>query len=271
MEENVRQHRLRAIEDPSNQDARLARNRLRLAVWPALSEAFDSAEAALCGVAARAQEADAALTELADMDLALALGAAGLDMRALSGLSVARRANALRTWLGRALGSPPASSLIQRLLAEVTIGRAGTWPVNDRHVLKLYRGRLSLTPIAPARRGDTSLVDLSRPGVVPVPAWGGCFEVACATSGQGLPALAASKAQLRARTGGERFQFAPRGLARSLKTQFQSAGIGEQQRTGPLVWLDDRLAYVPGLGIDSRWWADDEVARVTVLWRADTG
>lgn len=269
IETYVRRHRLRAIEDPSNQDTRLARNRLRLQVWPALSNAFDSAEVALCGVAARAQEADAALTELADLDLASATGAVGLDMRAMAGLSVARRANALRTWLARALGSPPASSLIQRLLGEVVLGQAGTWPVSERHVLKLHRGRLSLVTRAPVRQGDPQGIDLSTPGVVPVPAWGGCFEVAVATDGQGVPAAAALQAQLRLRCGGERFQLAPRGLARSLKKQFQFAGIGDWQRTGPLVWLAGRLAYVPGLGIDARWWCADGAARVTWQWRAD--
>lgn len=265
----VWRHRLRAIEDPSNQDARLARNRLRLLVWPALSEAFDNAEVTLCGVAARAQEADAALTELADIDLASATGAAGLDMRAIAGLSKARRGNALRTWIGRALGSAPASSLIQRLLEEVVPGRTSTWPLSERHVLKLHREHLRVVPKAPVRPGEPQGLDLSRPGLVPVPAWGGCFVVATATSGQGVPAAAAMQAELRPRSGGERFQLAPHGLARSLKKQFQFAGVGEWHRGGPLVWLEGRLAYVPGLGIDARWWGDDGAARVSWQWRTD--
>ena len=66
----VQRHRLQPVEDPSNDDPRLARNRLRLQVWPALTAAFGDAESTLAAAAQRAQEAAAALAELAAIDLA---------------------------------------------------------------------------------------------------------------------------------------------------------------------------------------------------------
>lgn len=269
IESHVRRHRLKAIEDPSNAQTRLSRNRLRLQVWPALSAAFPDVEAALCGVAQRAQEADAALRELAAHDLAGLVSAAGLDWRGLGGLSTARRANALRAWLSSVLPGAVPNTLVARLLGDDVHHASGQWPAAPGLVLSLYRGQLSLLASEAIERGDALTLDLSHPGVVDVPSWNGRFEVSLAADGEGLPQTACAAAQLRARTGGERFQFAPNALARSLKKQYQAAGIAEWQRGGPLVWLDGRLAYVPGLGVDARWWAErPDQARLQLNWIA---
>ena len=55
-----------------------------------------------------------------------------------------------------------------------------------------------------------------------------------------------------ARSGGEQWQAQPRSTPRSLKKQYQAAGIAAWQRDGPLVIADDRLVFVPGLGVDAR-------------------
>jgi tRNA(Ile)-lysidine synthase len=52
----VNRHRIRHVEDPSNQEARYARSRLRQQVWPALSQAFPDAEQCLHAAAAHAQD-----------------------------------------------------------------------------------------------------------------------------------------------------------------------------------------------------------------------
>lgn len=271
IEAYVRRYRLRPIEDPSNQDPRLARNRLRLQVWPALLDGFEGAEVALGHVAERAHEADAALIELADLDLAHRSDPTGLDMLALSTLSVARQANALRAWLGRGMASPPPNTLVRRLLAEAGIGKTAQWPAGTHHVLRLYRGRLQLEPLHSSLIGPmVQRVDLSAPGRVAVPSWRGHFEVTRASGPAGVPMTLALRAQLRPRTGGEKFQRTPKGVARSLKKQYQSAGISADLRAGPLVWLDGRLVYVPGLGIDARWWSDHGQALVTWHWHADS-
>ena len=69
IEAYVRRHRLAHVDDDSNADPRFARNRLRLAVWPALTEAFPAAEVALASAASWAQEATAILAETAEVDL----------------------------------------------------------------------------------------------------------------------------------------------------------------------------------------------------------
>jgi tRNA(Ile)-lysidine synthase len=58
--------------------------------------------------------------------------------------------------------------------------------------------------------------------------------------------------RLVARSGGERWQAQPRSTARSLKKQYQAAGIPESQRDGPLLYAGEQLLFVPGLGLDAR-------------------
>ena len=88
----------------------------------------------------------------------------------------------------------------------------------------------------------------------------------------GVPASVLKACTLRARAGGEQFQLAPRSTPRSLKKQYQDAGVAAWQRNGPLVYADGKLLFVPGLGIDARWLPTGRGARgLTLHWRADGG
>ncbi|NRF69751.1 tRNA lysidine(34) synthetase TilS [Aquincola sp. S2] len=245
IEHYVQRHRLRPIDDPSNADPRFARSRLRLALWPALEGHFPQAETALVAVAERAWEAAAALVELAESDLRALVDERGLDVAAWQALSPARRANALRHWLA---GAP--ESLVQRLLVELPDRRQGAWPLDVQRRLSCYRGRLRFVEGAPSPR-ETPTLDLSTPGIHELPQWQGAIEVTAVASG-GIGVDALRQVSIAARSGGESFQRAPRTPPRSLKKQYQQAGIAPDERSGPLLWSGDRLLFVPGLGIDAR-------------------
>ena len=275
-----RRYRLRPIDDPSNDDTTLARNRLRQQVWPALQAAFPDAEVALAAAARRAQEASSALAELAALDLLPLVDADGsLQVAGWRTLSPARQANALRAWFSARAGAGPAHTLVARLLAEVRLVGAARWPMAGGGSLALYRGRLRLAgagaaPGQPAGQPVTPppsvLLDLSGCGRWPVPGWPGSFEVS-ASVGPGVPADRLRQVDLRPRVGGERFQAAPGSLPRSLKKQYQSAGVPEQQRGGPLVWSGDEvLLFVPGLGPDARCCATAGPDRRALRWCPDT-
>ena len=266
----VKRWRLSHVEDDSNAQPRFARNRLRASVWPALTQAFADAETTLAGVAQRAHEADACLRELAAMDLAQCSKAAGLSLAPWLALSEARRANVLRHWLAQAQTGAVPESLIHRLLVELPNARSAQWPVHDATLLA-YRGGLQLDKRADASasvapRGPVTL-DLSQPGRVELPEWRGAFVVEC-TGGTGLRAASLTSALCRARTGGERFQFAPRSTPRSLKKQFQLRGLPAWQRDAPLVCVGNELVFVPGLGIDARRQCHDDVPRVVLRWES---
>ncbi len=260
----IARYRLRPIEDPSNTDPRFARNRLRLQVWPALTSAFPEVEPALCLAAQRAAEADAALRELAALDLATVADAAGLHRAAWLALSAARRANALRAWLAAQLPRGAAEALLHRLLAEWPQRASGSWPAGQGHALVSYRGVLRLAVDGQAT-GPVLAIDLSRGGCIPVPGWHGAWRVERVERG-GVAVAALQHAEMRPRAGGEQFQRAPRTPARSLKKQYQLAAVAADQRQGPLLWLAGCLAYVPGLGLDARHIAPPGVPQCSLRW-----
>ncbi len=281
IEHYVRRFRLQAVDDPSNADPAFARNRLRLQVWPALTAAFADAETTLAAAARRAQEAAAALAELAAIDLAPLVDPLGrLQVAGWRRLSAARQANALRAWWAAQAGRGAPQSLVARLLAEVPPCGAARWPAGGEWHCVLYRGCLQrVVQLGQTHRpgaADAALgrsppraMDLSRSGCWPVPGWPGAVVVSPAV-GPGLPAEQLRAVQWRCRSGGEQFQLKPNSLPRSLKKQFQAAGVPEHQRGGPLLWsAAGQLLWVPGLGADARQWALAEQPALTLRWCPD--
>jgi tRNA(Ile)-lysidine synthase len=141
VEAYVRRHRLKYVDDASNRDPRYARSRLRVQAWPLLTEAFPHLETALVGVARRMQEADAALSELAQRDRQAGTVVQGaLVVKAWTMLSPARRALQLRHWAREWSAAGMPESLLTRLQDELPAARTGhRWPAPGGE-LRLRRG-----------------------------------------------------------------------------------------------------------------------------------
>lgn len=257
-------HGLDYIDDDSNGDPRYARNRLRLQVWPVLSQAFPAAEASLAQTAEWAQQALALQHEMAAADLAQLAGPEGLDMAGLLTLSPARASNALRAWLHARLGRPAPASLVQRLLHESGAGQ-GAWPCAGAS-LRLYRWRLLHVPTLAACAAPVVELNLGRPGVHPVPAWQGEWIVEAVERG-GVAAACLASLVMRPREGGEQFQRHAAGPPRSLKKAFQSAALPAWQRGTPLLYTGSQLLFVPGLGLDARCLARPGEPQLSLDWR----
>ena len=272
IEAYARRYRLQHIEDESNADPRFARNRLRLAVWPALTAAFAQAETALATTAEWAQQSAAALQELAQLDLERIAESDGLVVDRWSTLSEARRSNALRAWLKAQTGAAASASLVMRLMDElpnVDRARRARWPLADAE-LRLHRGLLRHiamvavpTPCAPRE----ATLNVRRAGSYALPGWGGCLQVRRVAS-DGVPLAWLAPLDLVARIGAEQFQAGPARPPRSLKKQYQSAGVAAWERGGPLFYRADQLVFVPGLGLDARVIGQPGQALVSLQWRA---
>ena len=264
----VRRHRLHHAEDPSNQDPRYARNRLRNALWPTLTSAFPDAEVALQAAAARAQEDLLLRAEVAALDLPALQPGAGMPMPAWLALPPARRRNALHAWLHANLPQGAPQTLLARLCAELPAMSTGCWPAPGGE-LNLYRHQLSwrATPscLANSTPGPV-LLDLSRVGETPVPGWQGRFVVSEADSA-GVPADLLRHVLARPRQAQDRFRLAAGGAARSLKKQFQARAVAAWGRHGPLLnTADGRLLFVPGLGLEASLLAPAGQPQLRVCW-----
>lgn len=269
VEAYIRKHRLKHVDDDSNEDTRFARNRLRHEVWPALVEAFPQAETALAMAADWAQEAQACLAELAASDIASMESAKGLDLVAWHALSTARRSNVLRAWLRGKMGRAAPSSLVSRLMIELEGKSNATWPV-DRGALRRYRGVLSFMAnvdavVEPNTVRRESQLSVKRAGQHRLPGWGGGLHVERVKEG-GVPLAWLAHLDLKEREGGEQFQAGIGRPARSLKKQFQAAAVPQWEREGPLLYSGGQLVFVPGLGIDARVMALPGQPQVTMRW-----
>jgi tRNA(Ile)-lysidine synthase len=270
IEAYVRRHRLRVIDDESNADPRFARSRLRTVVWPAFEQAFPDGEAALARSARWAAQAAAALDDLAQLDLAAAVAQGRLRVAALAPLAGHRRQLALRAWLKAGLGQPPPASLLERLQDELAQARSAAWPCPGGE-LRLVRGWLQLVR-APGSQADavTASPDPSGARVLRFDGWAGSLMVRPVSEG-GLPAERLACAEARARCGAETFQAGPNRPPRSLKKQYQAAGIDRWNRDHPLIYDGDTLLFVPGLGVDARVRAKPGEAQVALAWQPDAG
>lgn len=272
IENYLRQHRLRWIDDDSNADPRFARNRLRIEVWPALQAAFPQAEAVLADAAARAAQASASAADLAAIDLAACTTADGsLALAAWRALPLHRATQSLRFWLARQRVDVAGAGETEALLNAALHGDGpARWPWGDGE-LRRYRGVLSwsATPrLAVSHEAPAAALHITRAGRHRVPAWGGVLLVRRVRSG-GVAWGRLASLELRARAGNDRFQLAVDRPARSLKKQFQAVGLAAWDRAAPVLVAQGQLIFVPGLGIDARALAADGEPQATLEWQPD--
>lgn len=269
----AREQGLRWVEDESNADVSLKRNFLRARVLPALEEAFPGARASIAMSAANLAEASALLDELADQDLQLLAADEGLRIAGLLALGDARARNALRRWCENEGLDWPGSAALGELLRQLAALRPDAriqLSAGDRS-FRVYRGVLHIAQ--PPMSGPACLQPWSGEPMLPVAALHGRMHFTAA-QGAGIAAslLEGRSVTLRSRRGGERLQPDAARPRRTLKNLFQEHGVPVWKRDGvPLVYCDDELIAVPGIGEDCRWRAGAGEPGWVIRWEVLPG
>jgi tRNA(Ile)-lysidine synthase len=268
IEAYVRAHRIRYVDDASNDDPRFARNRLRLGVMPALRAAFPDADHALADAARHAARAKALIDEVAQADAAMACDADTLVLERWRRLSAARQRECLRAWLTPHAEHGVPQALLDRLSQEVAGTKPARWSFEGGE-LRRYRGHVTVTaPDVPASPLLPCAAEVHRAGMHDVPGTSASLCVS-KTTADGIPVALLRDAQWRVREAAQQFQRAPGTPPRSLKKQYQAAGVPAWSRDAPLlVSADGRLLFVPGLGTDARALCAAGQPRVSLTWVA---
>ena len=141
--------------------------------------------------------------------------------------------------------------------------------------VRRQRGLLVRRTVDTAREREGQRLLWQGESAIEVPAWRGSLHFVEAEPGaEGFDAtwLRAAPLELRGRGGGERFKPQAGRPSRTLKRLFQDAGVPEFERASlPLVWRDERLIFVAGLGADVRltdvWQGEGEALRVQLRWQ----
>jgi tRNA(Ile)-lysidine synthase len=244
------------VDDESNANTGVRRNFIRHDVAPRLAAAFPGYPATLVRAAAHQAEAARLIDELAALDAQGAIAddpvaGATLDRKALIVLAARaphRARNLLRWFLRQHELCAPSAARLAAMLdqlstaaphARVRLAHAGV-------EVGFHRGRIvvhapAIAPFAIPWRGDARLA---------LP-HGALEFVPCSVDGAAQAALDSAKVIVRSRTGGERIRLANDRPRRALKGLLQDAGMPPWQREWlPLVFCDDALAIVPGIGVD---------------------
>ena len=292
LEAYLQRHALPALHDPSNDDTRYDRNALRARVMPALGSIRSGYRRSAARAIDLIAEAGDVLHEVAQEGLALCQADAPpgmLDIHRLATLSEARQPIVLRAWLAGQLGQQAAGSPAPRAihlpsrarlrdLMQQAFAPEGDGSMRVRlgdQELRRYRGYLCLRPAAEGRdeQRDAGSFVWTGEAQLAVPGWDGSlhFETSDTMPGFDPDWLRATPLALRARTGGERFKPHPLRPSKALKHWFQEAGVPEFERGQlPLLWREDRLVFVAGLGMDARL-IEAGPERVRLSWRANQG
>ncbi len=239
------------IEDPSNFDTGLERNWLRHTLLPQLAERREGIREVLARSAGHFAESSILLDELALQDLAhIEREQATLSVDALRRLSPERCRNLLRYAI-RQRGLPlPDHRHLHRIIEEVLPASPDAMPLVAwcGAEVRRYRDRLYL--LAPLAMPDP-LVELpwNRESEQRLPHGLGMLRSRrMLGEGVSLQKLQAASCTVRWRVGGERLQPVGRAGSHELKKLYQEAGVPPwERRCRPLIYLDGKLAQVPGL------------------------
>jgi tRNA(Ile)-lysidine synthase len=190
-----------------------------------------------------------------------------LRVDALRSLSRARARNLLRYWLAEFDVPMPSAGRLENLLQQLCSARDDAQikiALGDA-VIRRYRGEMHLEKKAAVPLPESPLI-WSLQDLLDLPGLGGrlIFE---RTAGQGLSLakLSAEPVTIRLRQGGERLRPDCRRPSRSLKNLLQEAGIPPWQRQRlPLLFSGERLAFVPGVGVDCDFQANQNEPGIVV-------
>jgi len=234
---------LRWIEDPSNADTRFSRNFLRQRLMPLIREHWPGADKAIARSAAHMAEAAALLNERATHDLAGLADGDGLSVSALRALPVARRRNALRSFIARHGVEMPEASRLKEMSGPLLEARADAQPEvvwADARIVR--RGaRLDLEKARePSRefvakswrwQGDRRLI-----------LEGGTLDLIDDDAGPIDLASLPKVIKVRARRGGERMRPGAKARTRTLKSLLQDSKIPVETRARmPLLFANEQL------------------------------
>lgn len=143
------------VEDPSNSDQSLTRNRIRARLLPALEAAFPQFRATFARSARHAAQAQELLDGLAGDDLDRIASGQGLSITGLQRMSIQRQMNAVRHWLRTRHNVAPSAAQLRELQRQtaacttrghrIAIVVAGGCARRKGDFLYWYNGPLDLT------------------------------------------------------------------------------------------------------------------------------
>lgn len=249
----VQERSLSFVEDPSNESRKYARNAIRHDVMPQLEAIRPGAVSAITRSMLHLQEALALEREVVRNALPHVMRNGGLDLTVLKAMTGAMRNAVVRAWVQQRGVDAPSTVLLDEVGRQMFEAQAHAHPEIPHGQYRFVRDAdtMYLVERRPGQAGCDAVVWDGRMSWRPV-GWSGEFRFRTNSAGVSANMLAGATLCARPREGGESLKIASNRPRRSLKQWYQTLGVPQWRRdSAPLLWLEDRLLYVPYVGMNS--------------------
>lgn len=240
LEVYAKERKLKWVEDPSNQNTRYRRNAIRKDIIPKLEKIQPGATANLARSADLLAQSQTLLDRLAKHDSKNILQGNHLKLEPLLALALADKPaanNLMRYWLKLNDLAMPSQERLEswwKDLIAVKVDSSLEWQ-HDEVSIYLWRGALQ---VAKPKFGQWVFQELP-----------------ARSRSLGLPLDWVSQAQEqglieeRLRQGAEKIQIKPKTPRKTLKNLFQESATPPWERQAPLLYINDQLIAVAGVGV----------------------
>lgn len=246
LEAYAKRQRLQWVEDPSNQSSMYRRNAIRKSVLPVLAKIAPGAIANLARSAQHMAQTQTLLDRLAKVDAKTLIKNNAMQIAPLLTLKTKHLAsanNVLRYWLKQNQFTMPSVERLQawwRDLEGLNQNVRLHW-LHDGHAIRGWRGLLQIEVCAneeKTKRGEWIFLPISPNSKQAGLPWDWCQA-----------ALESNTIEIRPRVGGERLKIKANTPSKTLKNLYQEAGVPPWQRQIPLLFINQELIAVEGLGV----------------------
>lgn len=262
-------HSLKWINDESNDDTRYTRNYIRHEILPRLAEHVPQSRESLVRLSQHAAEAQTLLDDLAEIDCASVLVGQRIRISRLVSLPVPRAKNLLRYWFAKAAILLPNAVQLDEIIAQLTARQ----PDNQTEIawadwrLRCFQDEIYLAR-TPSEKAATWSIEWRNKAELLLPNGCGLLRVK-KTIGAGIAQnrLDGKNLTIRSRVGGEAIRLSATRPRRSLKNLLQEAKIPPWHRDAlPLLFCDETLIWVPDIGVDVTFVADEAEPGLLFSW-----
>ena len=258
VESYAKQHKLKWIEDESNQNIDFDRNFVRSKVIPILKNRFNHIIKVISRSSRHLAEAQNLLDDLAKLDLKSSLKSNKyiykLQVKTLNELSLIRAKNVLRYWLELNDQLMPSKDLLDELLRQVlTAKKDATLKIelSKNHEIRRYKDEIY---IVQKNQNEQKKYEIIWNGESEILLPNGSKLTFKKVKGRGilLSKLKNKKLMITNRQGKQSLKLDSNRPTKTLKNLFQEAHTPPWIRVNlPLIFIDHVLAFVPDVGIAS--------------------
>lgn len=261
-------HQLKWVEDDSNRDTCFRRNFLRHDIIPKLQSRYPGLSRSLSRASGYFAETNDLLFDLAKLDCPQINQRIPLPKTLLLSLTLPRQRNVLY-WYLRAHGIFPEEKWIEEILKVMLHASQESMPTWELQAKALYFSYGELVIIPPFRIPDKPIhLHWQGEAEITVAAWRGSLQfVEVKGGGVSIDALKAAPLVLQGREGRARLRLASNRPSHTVKHLWQVRKIPFWQRQRvPLVWLDEQLLMIPGVGMGCELEVKQDEVGMATIW-----